>query len=663
MKRYIKMGIAILLVNIVFYGIYHIVLSPIFDFPKEAIFSIFVLLNLFLLQLMSGSIGADPHYTKASQYASHGSSDWLSKKDTKKEYQSQNYGFIFGSTQRNDNGKTSALYTNFNNPGGNGQVIVLGPPGSYKTASFVLPNVTHITELEEKADLIITDTKGEVKKLKEEELKRKGYDVYTLDFINFTKQDSINIFDYITEEQDILEIASTLKQVLFKTDSGKNGKFWEDSFLNIIVAVISIFHYKQKMGEISSFCFSEIIEHIDFEYINQHEQSFREMGGIALNSYNFVKSIDEVAETKGNVLATVRTSLSTFALKKLENAIGRTTCDIQKLGRAVRMVPEYENHDIIRKKLDLELDECKRKKGETEFKLFQVYLDEIKRILIKNHEEVDLSKITVEYIKNEKSLDGYLNDRYLMDRTIEEINEKEKIYLGKKNEAMIHFEKKMQILQEKRNEISEILRNHKAKPMAIFILIKDNDDTYAAAINLILSTMMRSMYKTARELTDGIALEKPVVGILEEFCNIGKLDVLVQSLSTMRARRIYFSMIIQTVPQLQRVYGNDFDEIFSMCDYKIILGCADVKTAKIITESMGQTTIKTQSVSQKGEFDLFGDKKSISTQFTGRKLLFESELLGFDKNKGIIIKKGLVNPAKFYKVVEKYWEKNNSERR
>lgn len=647
----------ILVINAVLFVIYRTIFISIIDFPKELLFSVFGLLNLFLLRVSFGSIETKSHYTKAAKYGSHGSSEWLSKKDIKKEYQTQNFGFVFGSTQKNDSNRNSAMYTNFKNPGGNGQVIVLGPPGSYKTTSFVLPNVTHITDLKEKPDLIITDTKGEIKSLKEEELKEKGYDVYTLDFVNFTKQDSINIFDYITEEQDILEIASTLKQVLFKSDSGKNGKFWEDSFLNIIIAVISIFHHKRMKGEIESFSFSDVIEHIDFGFIIKHEQYFREMGGIALNSFNFIKSIDEVAETKGNVLATMRTSLSIFALKKLENAIGGTTCDIRKLGRDIRVVPGHQEHIKAINNLEEEINYWNRNKKEILSKLFQVYLDEVRRVLNKNHEDVSLAKVNIEILSDEEKLNRFLNDQYLMDKTIEEINRKEGLYLRKKQEAAEHFQKKLDGLQEKRKRSQETIHTHKSKPMAIFMLIKDNDDTYAAAINLIISTMMRTMYKTARELTDGVALEKPVVGILEEFCNIGKLDVLIQSLSTMRARQIYFSMIIQTVPQLQRVYGNDFDEIFSMCDYKLILGCADVKTAKIITENLGQTTIKTQSVSQKDEIDLLNDKKTISDQYAGRKLLFESELLGFDKEQGIIIKKGLVNPAKFYKVVEKYWEK------
>ena len=272
-------------------------------------------------------------------------------------------------------------------------------------------------------------------------------------------------------------------------------------------------------------------------------------------------------------------------------------------------------------------------------------------------EDINFEIFNPRKIKTFEDMNIFLETHLFYQETLNRIDGVKEAVVEKRNHLDSLYIRKIGEKEQERRDIISKLNSHKEKPMAIFILISDNDDTYAAPVNLILTTLMRTMYKTAREMPDGVALEKPVVGIIEEFCNIGKLDVIVKSLSTMRGRRIFFSMIIQSIPQLKRVYPNDFEEIYSMCDYKIVLGCADSKTAEVITKSLGQTTIKIQNESERKNTVPFIEKNgNISEVYSSRKLLFETELEQFDKKKGIVFSKGTKGPAIFFKSIERYWE-------
>lgn len=199
-------------------------------------------------------------------------------------------------------------------------------------------------------------------------------------------------------------------------------------------------------------------------------------------------------------------------------------------------------------------------------------------------------------------------------------------------------------------------RGPEEKPTALFIFMPDKDRTFSPVINVVLTTILNQLYKTAYKY-EGNKLYNPVYFILEEMANVGRLSGILEMLGTMRGRRIYPMMIWQSLSQMKNRYKDGWEDIMSMCDTHIYLGVNDEFTAKYCSNSLGNTTIKTQGVSRtpKG----YGvEHKSEVQNYTQRPLLFPDEVKVMDNNNIIVVQRSL-NPFIAKKVQYKHWEKNN----
>lgn len=197
----------------------------------------------------------------------------------------------------------------------------------------------------------------------------------------------------------------------------------------------------------------------------------------------------------------------------------------------------------------------------------------------------------------------------------------------------------------------ETLGTKKDKPMALFILMPDEDRSFGAIISMILSVLFKQLYKTAHKTNN--RLENPVYFMLEEFCSIDQIKNITSILSTARGRRIYPTLIIQSISQLKDRYKYSWENIISQCDTMVALGVNDKFSAEYISEMLGTTTIKTSSSSSSQQ--KHGLNQSESESYQSRRLLLPDELLKFDNNK-MIIRQRASNPAILYKVQYRHWE-------
>lgn len=192
----------------------------------------------------------------------------------------------------------------------------------------------------------------------------------------------------------------------------------------------------------------------------------------------------------------------------------------------------------------------------------------------------------------------------------------------------------------------------KEKPMALFIFMSDSDRTFAPLINMILSTMFKQLYTTARKYRNKLA--NPVYFIIDEMANIGKIGGIQEMLGTMRGRRIYPMMIWQSLAQMKDRFGEGWEDVLSMCDTHVYLGVNDDFSAEYCSKTLGKTTIKTQNISRSNK-TLGVDQKSESQSYTQRPLLFPDEVKGMDNTK-LIMSQRSRHRSLFYKVQYKYWE-------
>lgn len=194
----------------------------------------------------------------------------------------------------------------------------------------------------------------------------------------------------------------------------------------------------------------------------------------------------------------------------------------------------------------------------------------------------------------------------------------------------------------------------KKKPMALFILMPDGDNTFSPIINVMVSILFKQLYKNAYKT--GNKLVNPVYFIIEEMANIGKLPNIKEMLGTMRGRRIYPMMIWQSLAQMKDRYKDGFEDIMSMCDTHVYLGVNDGFTSKYCSASLGETTIQIQNTSKKGDSGLLNvNERSESQNYQQRKLLLPDEIERLD-NDLMIVRQRANYPALLYKIQYKYWE-------
>lgn len=189
----------------------------------------------------------------------------------------------------------------------------------------------------------------------------------------------------------------------------------------------------------------------------------------------------------------------------------------------------------------------------------------------------------------------------------------------------------------------------KEKPIALFILMKYDDTTFAPIINVFLSIIFKQLYKTAASYNS--VLPWPTYCFLEEFANIGKIPNILKMLGTMRQPRIYPMIIVQSLIQLKERYGDAWEDIQSQCDTHIYLGVNDNFTAEVCSKELGNTTIRIDGKSQSGN----GIEINTSQNYVPRKLMMEDEVGRMHTRKTVIRQRSNF-PMMLYKVQYRYKE-------
>ena len=118
----------------------------------------------------------------------------------------------------------------------NNNDMIIGSSGSGKTGGYVIPNIQKIN-----GSMVVSDTKGSLCRMFNEELIKKGYSVYTLDFVDPERSCGYDPIKGIRRykngkyrEQDVLTLANTIMPTLDKHDP-----FWEKSAAGYIAFLIA----------------------------------------------------------------------------------------------------------------------------------------------------------------------------------------------------------------------------------------------------------------------------------------------------------------------------------------------------------------------------------------------------------------------------------------
>lgn len=100
---------------------------------------------------------------------------------------------------------------------------------------------------------------------------------------------------------------------------------------------------------------------------------------------------------------------------------------------------------------------------------------------------------------------------------------------------------------------------------------------------------------------------RPILFLLDEFPRLGKVSAMLDGLATLRSKKISICLIIQSLAQLDTIYGQNERKIISdTCAYKAILSATDADTQEYFSRLVG--TYDKQTISH-------GDNRAAFTGF------------------------------------------------
>jgi type IV secretion system protein VirD4 len=182
------------------------------------------------------------------------------------------------------------------------------------------------------------------------------------------------------------------------------------------------------------------------------------------------------------------------------------------------------------------------------------------------------------------------------------------------------------------------LRDVRKKKMTIYIGIQPNKLAEARLIvNLFFSQLIN---QNTRELPQANkALKYQCLLLMDEFTSIGRVDIISSAVSYMAGYNIRLLPIIQSMAQLDAVYGKELSRtIITNHALQIVYTPREQQDANDYSEMLGTTTVKRKSVTR-------GKEISRSEVIEKRALMLPQELKAMSGEKEIVFYEGIPNPV------------------
>lgn len=138
-------------------------------------------------------------------------------------------------------------------------------------------------------------------------------------------------------------------------------------------------------------------------------------------------------------------------------------------------------------------------------------------------------------------------------------------------------------------------------------------EQWGAAINLIYTQLIRYLERRPdKHSADGYKNVQTLL-LMDEFARFGKLEAITNALSTLRSKNVNICLIVQSLAQIDAIYG-EYERriIMDNCQFKVILQANDVETQHYLSELIGTDIVLRKSCSE--HQDVACDVDGYSTQ-------------------------------------------------
>lgn len=137
---------------------------------------------------------------------------------------------------------------------------------------------------------------------------------------------------------------------------------------------------------------------------------------------------------------------------------------------------------------------------------------------------------------------------------------------------------------EKQVDMGALLRGK----TALFLSVSDSDRSQDALVNLFYTQALQYLMDAADRQPDS-RLPIPVRFILDDFSTNTLIPDFDKIISVIRSREIYVSLVVQSLSQLEGLYGHARAQtIMNNCDHCLYLGGTDIETARYFAEKLNR---------------------------------------------------------------------------
>lgn len=481
----------------------------------------------------------DDRGVATSMAGTYGTARWMNETEAKKVYEvgpvENVTGTILGQFTQ-DGEEVIALPFE---PTGNRNLILIGPPGSGKSFGYVRTAV--FQSIVRGESIVVTDPKGEIHNDMRKLLESRGYKVKVFNLINLDLSNAWDcvqeIYDPITGNIDDQRVITFCKTVIANTGGGANSKgdpFWESSEENLFRVAVSYCAYIREKS-----------------LIEIYERRAKEL----LTQLPYITQEDEQSLIE--------------IVKNPESAM---------VDR--RRVVEYLAHSFYGD------EEGDRKLSEWEEDAPTCNISDIYDALL--HNDLDKWEANFKYVPlSHPAASAWAVFKGMGERVqpniVGGLNTRLQLFMTYKVRRVIS-----------NDDIR--LANLGAEKTALFLIISDDN----ASMQLLSSLLLSFLFKDLKEAFDAVGGEGriPVNVVADELANTGVWPNFEKTIATARSRKIAVSLILQSLPQLTQLYGEENAEtIIGCCNTMLVLGCNDKYTAEYISDKSGIVTIRAKSVS------------------------------------------------------------------
>lgn len=486
---------------------------------------------------LNGAKEIDDRGMITSNAGTYGTAEWMSEAEAKQVYEVGPVEKVTGTILGQFTQEGEEVIALPFEPTGNRNLILIGPPGSGKSFGYVRTAV--FQSIVRGESVVVTDPKGEIHNDMRKLLEANGYKVKVFNLINLDLSNAWDcvqeIYDPITGNIDDQRVITFCKTVITNTGGGAGGDpFWESSEENLFRVAVSYCAFMRETTLI------KIYERRTKELLTQLPFITEEDGD----------KLIEIVKNPESAMFDRRKVVEYLA----ENFYGKEEGN-KKLQSWEDDAPTCNISDIYNSLLHNDLNSWE---------------DNFKNVPL-NHPAASAWAVFKGMGERvQPNIVGGLNTRL-------------QLFMTYKVRRVIS-----------NDDIR--LANIGAEKTALFLIISDDN----ASMQLLSSLLLSFLFKDLKEAFDAVGGEGriPVNVVADELANTGVWPNFEKTIATARSRKIAVSLILQSLPQLTQLYGEENAEtIIGCCNTMLVLGCNDKYTAEYISDKSGIVTIRAKSVS------------------------------------------------------------------